>query len=1092
MSSDCLSCGPLRSFISTQDPNYFLEINNTDLFAELRAGEQKLKLNSTLSELVHDTDNYIRFTNGNLLVQAQDGANQRRLLLRTDLNSLAFGPIVYLNQVVEYTELRHNEAKILLEDARSILSYNDSRIAVYNERINFETPIMQFAPKATGYFAVNINPVPLSGLLGTKASFEARSSRIKSTFTERVSGIGSSLFQGFIEVNDNGITLKQGEIDFTNTFLTNSYLDLNFNHVSGSTLDFNSSTVDINNLGVTTVDSKANYTFVQTGGNFSFTTDGILSLTAEDVNQTFETLTSTINAGISITNTTTGVTITNAGNDDILLENTGTGRLRLVSNSDAIEVGISSGPEIRLYAGSIRHLSDQTTFSGVLKLLDNGPTGLNPPVDPTTVHIQAASSGGSVDPFIWIPSLSDWIPFSGQGATGLQGITGLLGTQGATGVTVGVLGVTGLAGFTGLQGSTGLQGTQGATGLGFTGIQGLQGIQGIQGATGLQGPAGSISTANFMTSGAFQFFASGLGSAAFIISGQGVNIPGKLNVGGLIDPTGLQLTPQASNPGNTNTFWINTAGNPQVGTASLQFASFDAVVPDDYATPRLALNAGRKNIFIKAGVYSDRGSSITITTDDVQVTGQSKEGVLWTFDNLSIEGNATQLKDLTLGDNSTGDSDIDLTATSTKCQLDNITIRSGSITPLNVQGSGHQLFNIKLDADQDTTLSLFTNTLNTTVVGLNLDALSATTSAIGVRIGNGNENLIFKDTQAYITSSGASVEELFRLQGTITKLTIDGVDTINSSYVLRVLSLITEKIRNLTVRNVRMSTNKSTASSVFRYNENFSSPAYPFTAEIEKLLIENIQFESSDTTGTGNDLPTCVDVWGGNFDQANLDWTIRNINHRAKNTVGGRAVRIFANQSAASGAVGFDNLLISDIQVSSPREAVYVEIGSGNVIISNINHYHTLRSATSMDVVFLGQKSLSSGAARTFFNVNNLNINSETLTRATTHIRAGGGDTFVSMKGLVVKSGSTNGVIQATGSSTGGSTLNAFSSNNVITMTGTGGNIYEASAGSSTLNLRVSNTLYNTGGTGLLAGGSNNWQHAGSSHSATEAGNESF
>lgn len=46
-----------------------------------------------------------------------------------------------------------------------------------------------------------------------------------------------------------------------------------------------------------------------------------------------------------------------------------------------------------------------------------------------------------------------------------------------------------------------------------------------------------------------------------IISTTGVEIPNKLTVGGLIDPTGLELTPVASNPGGTaaNTQWLDSS-----------------------------------------------------------------------------------------------------------------------------------------------------------------------------------------------------------------------------------------------------------------------------------------------------------------------------------------------------------------------------------------------------------------------------------------------------------------------------------------------------------------------------------------------------
>lgn len=54
-------------------------------------------------------------------------------------------------------------------------------------------------------------------------------------------------------------------------------------------------------------------------------------------------------------------------------------------------------------------------------------------------------------------------------------------------------------------------------------------------------------------------------------SGDDVYIPGKLTVVGLIDPTGLQLTPQAANPGDAYTFWVDSTASNQmkIGTASI-------------------------------------------------------------------------------------------------------------------------------------------------------------------------------------------------------------------------------------------------------------------------------------------------------------------------------------------------------------------------------------------------------------------------------------------------------------------------------------------------------------------------------------------
>lgn len=61
--------------------------------------------------------------------------------------------------------------------------------------------------------------------------------------------------------------------------------------------------------------------------------------------------------------------------------------------------------------------------------------------------------------------------------------------------------------------------------------------------------------------------------ALWVDAGE-VRIDGKLTVGGLIDPTGLQLTPVAANPGDGNTIWINSTGNvPTIGSTPVQTIS---------------------------------------------------------------------------------------------------------------------------------------------------------------------------------------------------------------------------------------------------------------------------------------------------------------------------------------------------------------------------------------------------------------------------------------------------------------------------------------------------------------------------------------
>ena len=192
---------------------------------------------------------------------------------------------------------------------------------------------------------------------------------------------------------------------------------------------------------------------------------------------------------------------------------------------------------------------------------------------------------------------------------------------------IGPQGVTGLAGLgtTGLMGITGIQGFTGAAGIGNTGPQGLTGLigtgtQGVTGLQGLTGPAGVASGAgpDFFSSELFRFAASGaiIANSQLIVSGAGVEIPGKLTVGGLIDPTGLELVRQSSNPGNGNTIWINMSGQAQVGSSPLG-GGFNGTWVSvgsgsaDYSTLDSAISAGHHLIQIQGTDHTTSGITIS-------------------------------------------------------------------------------------------------------------------------------------------------------------------------------------------------------------------------------------------------------------------------------------------------------------------------------------------------------------------------------------------------------------------------------------------------------------------------------------------------
>jgi len=191
-----------------------------------------------------------------------------------------------------------------------------------------------------------------------------------------------------------------------------------------------------------------------------------------------------------------------------------------------------------------------------------GLTITTQPTDPKTLIFTVSGGGGA-------------------GVTGIQGDTGIAGTGGVTGV----------------QGVTGV-GTFGTTGLsGVTGIAGTEGTTGIQGITGIGG--GGSAGPDFTSSQAFRFAASGaaIENAQFIISGSGIYTPGKLTVDGLIDPTGLQLTPQGNNPGDPNTIWITSGGRTKYGLKPLSRDGFVSVgTGGDYSTIPDAISGGETKL----------------------------------------------------------------------------------------------------------------------------------------------------------------------------------------------------------------------------------------------------------------------------------------------------------------------------------------------------------------------------------------------------------------------------------------------------------------------------------------------------------------
>lgn len=359
----CLVCSGAQVTLNTSNSNYYLDLNSDLETSTLKSGNQSLILNPVKSEFIFDSNTYMRFKPGNVLLHTKTYPNERHLVLREDLNSLAYGTIVYLNQQDTYTELRHNEAGLLLEDGlRSILKYDDSRIAVYTNRVNIETEQLLFQSNYDAFFLTEFNQVPLSALTianDSKSKVEFRSYELRSTFNYLEN---SYLYQSHTLQTHDGLIFKHGLIDDTGTFLGTDYIELTL-HVSGSNFNFNQKDLIINSLGNLHITSYNDIDLTQFSGDINIVTAQDLNITAEDLNQNLNLLDITADAGISILNNSDGISIINDGNDDILIKNTGNGRLLLVNDFDIIEIGKNNGPEVKIYSVHTRYNSDQHTFS---------------------------------------------------------------------------------------------------------------------------------------------------------------------------------------------------------------------------------------------------------------------------------------------------------------------------------------------------------------------------------------------------------------------------------------------------------------------------------------------------------------------------------------------------------------------------------------------------------------------------------------------------------------------------------------------------------------------------------------------------------
>ncbi|MBP9890416.1 MAG: hypothetical protein KBG84_00800 [Planctomycetes bacterium] len=109
------------------------------------------------------------------------------------------------------------------------------------------------------------------------------------------------------------------------------------------------------------------------------------------------------------------------------------------------------------------------------------------------------------------------------------------------------------------------------------------------------------------------------------ISAASANFDGKLTVGGLIDPTGLQLTPQASNPGSAATLWADSTVSDRLrfGANAIAYASETQPLDADLAALAALSSTG---IAVRTAADSWAQRSIAAGSSKLSVSNGSGVG----------------------------------------------------------------------------------------------------------------------------------------------------------------------------------------------------------------------------------------------------------------------------------------------------------------------------------------------------------------------------------------------------------------------------------------------------------------------------------
>jgi hypothetical protein len=128
-------------------------------------------------------------------------------------------------------------------------------------------------------------------------------------------------------------------------------------------------------------------------------------------------------------------------------------------------------------------------------------------------------------------------------------------------------------------------------------------------------------------------------------------------------PTGAGETGPTGNQGPTGPSGpTGPTGAGETGPTGLTGSSTFSIVPDDFATPKAAIDAGQRRIFVKSGSYDDTGAgaiSLSAVTTFLHIEGEGPATTSWAFDSfvLATSGVSANFENLTLG-NGAADSGI--------------------------------------------------------------------------------------------------------------------------------------------------------------------------------------------------------------------------------------------------------------------------------------------------------------------------------------------------------------------------------------------------------------------------------------------------